>query len=248
MGYAAIVREEERPQEGCRAIPEDQGAARVQVNLTRKLVAEALGTALLLATVVGSGIMGETLAGGNVAIALLANTLATGRRARLPDPDVRADLGRVTSIRRSRSPTPRKAAYRGATCRATSSRRSRARSRASQSRTACSASPCSSRRSMCARAARSSSANSSRPSACSRSSGASCAAARAPCRLPSVRTSPRPTGSRRRRRSPIRPSRWRAPHRTRSRASAPPMRRDSSLRSSSARWRRPRSSAGSSRR
>ena len=50
----------------------------MQVNLARKLVAEALGTALLLATVVGSGIMGETLAGGNVAIALLANTLATG--------------------------------------------------------------------------------------------------------------------------------------------------------------------------
>jgi glycerol uptake facilitator-like aquaporin len=48
------------------------------MNLPRKLVAEALGTALLLATVVGSGIMGETLAGGNVAIALLANTLATG--------------------------------------------------------------------------------------------------------------------------------------------------------------------------
>jgi glycerol uptake facilitator-like aquaporin len=46
--------------------------------LLRKLVAEALGTALLLATVVGSGIMGEKLAGGNVAIALLANTLATG--------------------------------------------------------------------------------------------------------------------------------------------------------------------------
>src|SRR5579883_845713 len=46
--------------------------------LVRKLVSEALGTALLLATVVGSGIMGERLAGGNVAIALLANTLATG--------------------------------------------------------------------------------------------------------------------------------------------------------------------------
>jgi glycerol uptake facilitator-like aquaporin len=44
----------------------------------RKATAEALGTALLLATVVGSGIMGERLAGGNVAIALLANTLATG--------------------------------------------------------------------------------------------------------------------------------------------------------------------------
>ncbi|MEM9530664.1 MAG: MIP/aquaporin family protein [Pseudomonadota bacterium] len=44
----------------------------------RRLVAEALGTALLLATVVGSGIMAERLAGGNVAIALLGNTLATG--------------------------------------------------------------------------------------------------------------------------------------------------------------------------
>ena len=47
-------------------------------NLTRKLIAELLGTALLLATVVGSGIMAETLAGGNVAIALLGNTIPTG--------------------------------------------------------------------------------------------------------------------------------------------------------------------------
>jgi glycerol uptake facilitator-like aquaporin len=46
--------------------------------LPRRLVAEALGSALLLAVVVGSGIMGERLAGGNVAIALLGNTLATG--------------------------------------------------------------------------------------------------------------------------------------------------------------------------
>ena len=45
--------------------------------LRRKLLAEALGTALLLAVVIGSGIMGERLAGGNAAIALLANTLAT---------------------------------------------------------------------------------------------------------------------------------------------------------------------------
>ena len=44
----------------------------------RKLLAEGLGSALLLAVVVGSGIMGERLAGGNVAIALLGNTLATG--------------------------------------------------------------------------------------------------------------------------------------------------------------------------
>ena len=45
---------------------------------SRRLFAEALGTALLLAIVVGSGIMGDTLSGGNTAIALLGNTLATG--------------------------------------------------------------------------------------------------------------------------------------------------------------------------
>ncbi|THD62968.1 MIP/aquaporin family protein [Phenylobacterium sp.] len=44
----------------------------------RRLVAEALGTAMLLAIVVGSGIMGQRLSGGNDAIALLGNTLATG--------------------------------------------------------------------------------------------------------------------------------------------------------------------------
>ncbi|MBA3440376.1 MAG: aquaporin family protein [Pyrinomonadaceae bacterium] len=48
------------------------------VDLGRRVVAEAMGTAMLLAGVVGSGIMGERLAGGNVAVALLANTLATG--------------------------------------------------------------------------------------------------------------------------------------------------------------------------
>lgn len=47
-------------------------------DLVRRLVAEGLGTALLLAVVIGSGIMGERLAGGNVAIALLGNTIATG--------------------------------------------------------------------------------------------------------------------------------------------------------------------------
>ena len=45
---------------------------------SRRLVAECLGTALLLATVVGSGIMAERLAGGNVALALLGNTIPTG--------------------------------------------------------------------------------------------------------------------------------------------------------------------------
>jgi len=47
------------------------------MTLTRRLTGELLGTALLLAAVVGSGILGERLSGGNVAIALLANTLAT---------------------------------------------------------------------------------------------------------------------------------------------------------------------------
>src|SRR5437868_9342689 len=44
----------------------------------QRTVAEGLGTAFLLAAVVGSGIMGERLAGGNAALALLANTIATG--------------------------------------------------------------------------------------------------------------------------------------------------------------------------
>jgi len=48
------------------------------MTLARRIAGEAFGTAFLLAAVVGSGIMGDRLAGGNVAIALLANTLATG--------------------------------------------------------------------------------------------------------------------------------------------------------------------------
>lgn len=47
-------------------------------DLPRRLAAELVGTAGLLATVVGSGIMAERLAGGNVALALLGNTVATG--------------------------------------------------------------------------------------------------------------------------------------------------------------------------
>jgi len=50
----------------------------MNVSLSRRVVAEAIGTGLLLAAVVGSGIMAERLAGGNQAIALLANTIATG--------------------------------------------------------------------------------------------------------------------------------------------------------------------------
>ena len=49
-----------------------------QASLARRLAAEALGTAFLLAAVVGSGIMAERLSGGNIALALLCNTLATG--------------------------------------------------------------------------------------------------------------------------------------------------------------------------
>ena len=48
------------------------------MSLARRLAAEALGSFFLFATVIGSGIMAEALAGGNVALALLANTLATG--------------------------------------------------------------------------------------------------------------------------------------------------------------------------
>ena len=46
--------------------------------MRREIIAEAIGTALLLAAVVGSGIMAERLSGGNVALALLANAIATG--------------------------------------------------------------------------------------------------------------------------------------------------------------------------
>lgn len=52
--------------------------SKAQLPLSTRLVAEALGTALLVATVVGSGIMAERLAGGNQAIALLGNTIPTG--------------------------------------------------------------------------------------------------------------------------------------------------------------------------
>src|SRR4030095_6366285 len=66
--------------ERVRASPQaaDGVSGPAQFSIGRRLASEAVGTALLLATVVGSGIMGERLAGGNVAVALLANTLATG--------------------------------------------------------------------------------------------------------------------------------------------------------------------------
>ena len=58
-------------------LPTTEGVTVTRTSLHRRAAAEAVGTALLLATIVGSGIMGERLAGGNVAIALLANTIAT---------------------------------------------------------------------------------------------------------------------------------------------------------------------------
>jgi glycerol uptake facilitator-like aquaporin/protein-tyrosine-phosphatase len=54
------------------------GDMMTDTSLKRRSTAEFIGTALLVATVVGSGVMGEQLAGGNIALALLANTLATG--------------------------------------------------------------------------------------------------------------------------------------------------------------------------
>src|SRR6516225_10444132 len=50
----------------------------MKIDLARRVCAEYIGTAFLLATVVGSGIMADRLSGGNVGLALLANTLATG--------------------------------------------------------------------------------------------------------------------------------------------------------------------------
>ncbi|MGB7226928.1 MAG: aquaporin, partial [Candidatus Acidiferrales bacterium] len=50
----------------------------MSISLARRAAAEFAGTAFLVAAVVGSGIMGQRLSGGNVAIALLANTIATG--------------------------------------------------------------------------------------------------------------------------------------------------------------------------
>jgi len=50
----------------------------LQINLIRRAISEGLGTAFLLAAIIGSGIMGERLADGNTAVALLANTIAIG--------------------------------------------------------------------------------------------------------------------------------------------------------------------------
>jgi glycerol uptake facilitator-like aquaporin len=59
-------------------LQQDIGSSRASVSVSRRLIGEFLGTALLLAVVIGSGIMGQRLAAGNTAVALLGNTLATG--------------------------------------------------------------------------------------------------------------------------------------------------------------------------
>ena len=50
----------------------------MKMSLARRIVAEFIGTAFLVAAVIGSGVMGDRLANGNIALALLANTIATG--------------------------------------------------------------------------------------------------------------------------------------------------------------------------
>ena len=76
-------------------------AARMPViPLRTRVAAEALGTGLLLATVVGSGIMGDRLDQGNEAVALLANTIATGAGLVALHHRARADLGRPLQPRR----------------------------------------------------------------------------------------------------------------------------------------------------
>src|SRR6185295_10660715 len=75
---AAAAPRRGRPRPGQAGLSPKAREPMSSVDLPRRLAAEALGTALLVAVVVGSGIMGERLAGGNDAIALLGNTLATG--------------------------------------------------------------------------------------------------------------------------------------------------------------------------
>jgi hypothetical protein len=104
------------------------------MSAARRLAAEFTGTALLLAAVVGSGIMGESLAGGNVAIALLANTVATGAALVA----LILAFGQVSGghlTRPSPSPTPGRAACAGARCPVTWRRSCAERSSASWPRT-----------------------------------------------------------------------------------------------------------------
>ena len=69
-------------------------------SLARRLVAEGLGTAILVAAVVGSGVTVERLAGRNQAVALLCNTLATGAILVVIITIFRSRVGRALPIRR----------------------------------------------------------------------------------------------------------------------------------------------------
>ena len=72
------------------------------MTIAKQAVAEAVGTMMLLATVVGSGIMAERLSGGNSGVALLANAIATGAVLYVLILEARPDLRQRTSIRWSR--------------------------------------------------------------------------------------------------------------------------------------------------
>ena len=111
--------------------------------LSRRIVAEFVGTLLLLAAVVGSGIMGERLAGGNIAIALLANTLATGAALDRHHPRFRPDLRSTPQSRRHsrRRVAGRHRLARNSPLHRRSNRRSLRRSR--RAAHSCSASRCS---------------------------------------------------------------------------------------------------------
>ncbi|WP_395406629.1 aquaporin [Pseudoduganella sp. UC29_106] len=132
------------------------------MTLSRRLAAEGLGTTLLLAVVVGSGIMAERLSGGNVGVALLANTIATGAGLVA----LILMFGTISGAHFNPAVTLSEAWQRnvpaGECCR-TSWYRSLVRLPASPLRTACLANRCSSPRNMCAAGLHSGGASSWRP-------------------------------------------------------------------------------------
>ena len=175
-------------------------------SLTRRTVAEALGTALLVATVIGSGIMGERLAGGNVAHRAARQHDRHGRRAGGADPDLRPDLGRALQpggdARRCQPGRPRLARRPAVRHRADRRRLRGRRLRPRHVR----ASRCSRRRSTCATRT---GADRQRVHRHLRPAGGHLGLQPRPRRRrrrsPSAPTSRRPTGSRRRPRSPTPP-------------------------------------------
>jgi hypothetical protein len=135
------------------------------VTLARRITAEALATALLLCAVVGSGIMAERLAAGNIALALLANTFATGAALVA----LILTFGPISGAHMNPAVTLTAATEKpchGAKPPLTSPRSSRARSPASQPRISCSAAPSSAPPDTSAPEARRCSASSSPLSVC----------------------------------------------------------------------------------